>query len=627
MQNRKKDRLSRAESKDIFFKLFRYIFKDSKFQFLLVIILVMISSFVGVISSLFIKNLIDNYIMFLVKQPSPDYGPLLIFIFKMIAVYITGILSTYLYARIMVNISSKTLKNLRNELFVHIQSLPIRFFDENSHGNIMSRFTNDINTLDKMISQSLPGLISSAFTIVSVIVAMIYSSIIMTIVVLVTFILMLFIIKKVSGKSSTYFIKQQQMLGKTNGYIEEMINGQNVIKVFSHEKNIINNFEKINDELAENTMLANRYSLFLIPIVFNMGNLQYALIAIIGGLLAIKGYFGISIGIIAAFLQLSKSLGGPMRNISQQMNSIIMALAGGKRIFEILDENPEEDNGNIELVRVCSSDGVLKECENRTNKWAWKYIQNGTVHLKELKGDIVFNNVSFSYDGINDVLHNINLYANAGQKVAFVGETGAGKTTITNLINRFYDIQHGSITYDGFDIKDIKKHSLRKSLGMVLQDTNLFTGTIKYNLSYGNPDATMEEIIEGAKKTQSHNFISLLPESYNTVISPSASDLSQGQAQLLSIGRTEIYDPPVLILDEATSSIDTLTEKLVQNSMTELMKGRTNFVIAHRLSTVQDADVIIVLSHGRIIEKGSHNDLMKEKGTYYKLYTSGLRDD
>ena len=627
-KKKKKGNLMSKENKEVSKRLFSYIFKDSKLKFALVLLLVMISSFVGVASSLFIKILIDDYILVLVQEQVPNYAPLISILTTMGFIYLAGILSTFFYSRIMVDITQVTLRDMRNELFEHLEKLPISYFDTNSHGDIMSHFTNDIQALEQMIGQALPGLFSSIVTIIAVVLAMLFSSIPLTIVVAVTLYLLVTVMKKVSGKSSKYFIKQQEMIGKTNGYIEEMIDGQNVIKTFSHEKNVIEDFNKINDELSENTMLANRYSLYLIPIVFNIGNLQYAFLAIIGGLLAINGNFGVTVGTIAAFLQLSKSLGGPMRNVSQQMNQLIMALAGATRIFALFDEMEEIDEGSVELVRICENkQGEIEECSYRTNRWAWKDIQDGKEIYKELKGDIRFHNVSFSYDGKNDVLHDISLFAKPGQKIAFVGETGAGKTTITNLINRFYEIQSGTITYDGIDIKTMKKKDLRKSLGMVLQDTNLFTETIKYNLSYGNPEATMEQIVDGAKKVQANHFIELLPDGYDTVISGTTADLSQGQSQLLSIGRTEIYNPPVLILDEATSSIDSRTEKLVQESMSEVMKGRTNFVIAHRLSTVRDADAIIVLSKGQIIERGSHDELIAEKGVYYKLYTSGLEED
>lgn len=627
-KKKKKGNLMSKENKEVSKRLFSYIFKDSKLKFALVLLLVMISSFVGVASSLFIKILIDDYILVLVQEQVPNYAPLISILTTMGFIYLAGILSTFFYSRIMVDITQVTLRDMRNELFEHLEKLPISYFDTNSHGDIMSHFTNDIQALEQMIGQALPGLFSSIVTIIAVVLAMLFSSIPLTIVVAVTLYLLVTVMKKVSGKSSKYFIKQQEMIGKTNGYIEEMIDGQNVIKTFSHEKNVIEDFNKINDELSENTMLANRYSLYLIPIVFNIGNLQYAFLAIIGGLLAINGNFGVTVGTIAAFLQLSKSLGGPMRNVSQQMNQLIMALAGATRIFALFDEMEEIDEGSVELVRICENkQGEIEECSYRTNRWAWKDIQDGKEIYKELKGDIRFHNVSFSYDGKNDVLHDISLFAKPGQKIAFVGETGAGKTTITNLINRFYEIQSGTITYDGIDIKTMKKKDLRKSLGMVLQDTNLFTETIKYNLSYGNPEATMEQIVDGAKKVQANHFIELLPDGYDTVISGTTADLSQGQSQLLSIGRTEIYNPPVLILDEATSSIDSRTEKLVQESMSEVMKGRTNFVIAHRLSTVQDADAIIVLSKGEIIERGSHDELLSKKGVYYKLYTSGLEED
>lgn len=492
----------------------------------------------------------------------------------------------------------------------------------------MSVYTNDISTLQQLMTNTIPGLLSSIVTLVAVIVAMIITSPVLFIVVIVSVIVLLYTLNNVGGKSSEYYFKLQQSLGKQNGFVEETIDGQKVIKVFSHEENIIEDFEKINTELAKNTTLANRYSLFLLPIVFNIGNLQYAFLAIIGGILAINGSFGITIGTIASYLQLSKVFSGPIRNISQQMNMVASALGGSIRIFDMLDVEKEIDDGFVELIdaKYDQDNNLIEVLEESEDSFkAWKNTKTGEI--KKLRGEIIFDHVSFSYDGKNTVLHDISIHAKPGQKIALVGETGAGKTTITNLLNRFYEIDSGKITYDGIDIKDIKKKDLRSSLGIVLQDINLFTGSINYNLAYGVGKIDQEEIIDSAKKSQAHDFISLLPDGYDTMISGTNLDISQGQAQLLSIARTEIYDPAVLILDEATSSIDSRTEKLVQDSMDQVMKGRTSFVIAHRLSTVKNSDAIIVLSKGRIIERGNHEELLEQKGVYYKLYTGGFEDN
>ncbi|EFI41734.1 ABC transporter ATP-binding protein [Peptoniphilus sp. oral taxon 386] len=627
MNKNKNSKITSSENLSSIKRLLSYVFKKYKLKFFIVITLVLLSSSVGVVSSIFLKILIDNYITPMLSTPNPSFTPLILMISKFAAIYLTGVISTIIYSRMMVTISENILKTIRDELFEHMEKLPIAYFDTHSHGDIMSRYTNDAQAMQQMLTNTLPEFFSSVVTIIAVTIAMLISSPMLSIVVAICMVLLLKVMNSVGGKSSTYFLKQQQSLGLQNGFIEETINGQKIIKVFSREKNIVDDFEKINNELAENTMLANRYSLILIPIVFNIGNLQYAFIAIVGGLFALNNMFGITVGTIAAFLELSRAFSGPMRNISQEMNQLIMSLAGARRIFSLLDEKEENDDGYIELVRVRkNSDGSLIQCEERTGHWAWKDSTNESSSLTELMGDIKFENVSFSYDGKTDVLHNISLYAHPGQKIALVGETGAGKTTITNLINRFYEIQSGSITYDGIDIKKIKKKDLRRSLGMVLQDTHLFTGSINYNLSYGRENVSENEIVEAAKKVQAHNFISLLEDGYNTIISGTDSDLSQGQMQLLSIARAEIYNPPVLILDEATSSIDSRTEMLVQQSMDEVMKGRTTFVIAHRLSTVKNSDVIIVLSKGKIIERGSHDELLALKRTYYKLYTEGFED-
>ena len=564
----------------------------------------------------------------MMQMANPSFAPLfkLLSIFGLI--YFAGVSATFIYSRMMINISENILKDLRSNLFRHMEFFPISYFDNRSHGDIMSVYTNDISTLQQLMTNTIPGLLSSIVTLVAVIVAMLITSPVLFIVVIVSVIVLLYTLNNVGGKSSEYYFKLQQSLGKQNGFVEETIDGQKVIKVFSHEENIIEDFEKINTELAKNTTLANRYSLFLLPIVFNIGNLQYAFLAIIGGILAINGSFGITIGTIASYLQLSKVFSGPIRNISQQMNMVASALGGSIRIFDMLDVEKEIDDGFVELIdaKYDQDNNLIEILEESEDSFkAWKNTKTGEI--KRLRGEIIFDHVSFSYDGKNTVLHDISIHAKPGQKIALVGETGAGKTTITNLLNRFYEIDSGKITYDGIDIKDIKKKDLRSSLGIVLQDINLFTGSINYNLAYGVGEIDQEEIIDSAKKSQAHDFISLLPDGYDTMISGTNLDISQGQAQLLSIARTEIYDPAVLILDEATSSIDSRTEKLVQDSMDQVMKGRTSFVIAHRLSTVKNSDAIIVLSKGRIIERGNHEELLEQKGVYHKLYTGGFEDN
>ena len=608
-------------------KIMSLFFKESKFKFIFIVFLVLFSGFVGILPSIFLKILIDEYIIPMMQMANPSFAPLfkLLSIFGLI--YFAGVSATFIYSRMMINISENILKDLRSNLFRHMEFFPISYFDNRSHGDIMSVYTNDISTLQQLMTNTIPGLLSSIVTLVAVIVAMIITSPVLFIVVIVSVIVLLYTLNNVGGKSSEYYFKLQQSLGKQNGFVEETIDGQKVIKVFSHEENIIEDFEKINTELAKNTTLANRYSLFLLPIVFNIGNLQYAFLAIIGGLFAINGSFGITIGTIASYLQLSKVFSGPIRNISQQMNMVASALGGSIRIFDMLDVGKEIDDGFVELIsaRYDQDNNLVEVLEESEDSFkAWKNTLTGEI--KKLRGEIIFDHVSFSYDGKNTVLHDISIHAKPGQKIALVGETGAGKTTITNLLNRFYEIDSGKITYDGIDIKDIKKKDLRSSLGIVLQDINLFTGSINYNLAYGVGKIDQEEIIDSAKKSQAHDFISLLPDGYDTMISGTNLDISQGQAQLLSIARTEIYDPAVLILDEATSSIDSRTEKLVQDSMDQVMKGRTSFVIAHRLSTVKNSDAIIVLSKGRIIERGNHEELLEQKGVYHKLYTGGFED-
>ena len=608
-------------------KIMSLFFKESKFKFIFIVFLVLFSGFVGILPSIFLKILIDEYIIPMMQMANPSFAPLfkLLSIFGLI--YFAGVSATFIYSRMMINVSENILKDLRSNLFRHMEFFPISYFDNRSHGDIMSVYTNDISTLQQLMTNTIPGLLSSIVTLVAVIVAMIITSPVLFIVVIVSVIVLLYTLNNVGGKSSEYYFKLQQSLGKQNGFVEETIDGQKVIKVFSHEENIIEDFEKINTELAKNTTLANRYSLFLLPIVFNIGNLQYAFLAIIGGLFAINGSFGITIGTIASYLQLSKVFSGPIRNISQQMNMVASALGGSIRIFDMLDVEKEIDEGFVELIdaKYDQDNNLIEVLEESEDSFkAWKNTKTGEI--KKLRGEIIFDHVSFSYDGKNTVLHDISIHAKPGQKIALVGETGAGKTTITNLLNRFYEIDSGKITYDGIDIKDIKKKDLRSSLGIVLQDINLFTGSINYNLAYGVGKIDKEEIIDSAKKSQAHDFISLLPNGYDTMISGTNLDISQGQAQLLSIARTEIYNPAVLILDEATSSIDSRTEKLVQDSMDQVMKGRTSFVIAHRLSTVKNSDAIIVLSKGRIIERGDHEELLEQKGVYYKLYTGGFED-
>lgn len=627
-QKKTKAKITSPENIRALKKIMSLFFKESKFKFIFIVFLVLFSGFVGILPSIFLKILIDEYIIPMMQMANPSFAPLLKLLSIFGLIYFAGVSATFIYSRMMINISENILKDLRSNLFRHMEFFPISYFDNRSHGDIMSVYTNDISTLQQLMTNTIPGLLSSIVTLVAVIVAMIITSPVLFIVVIVSVIVLLYTLNNVGGKSSEYYFKLQQSLGKQNGFVEETIDGQKVIKVFSHEENIIKDFEKINTELAKNTTLANRYSLFLLPIVFNIGNLQYAFLAIIGGLFAINGSFGITIGTIASYLQLSKVFSGPIRNISQQMNMVASALGGSIRIFDMLDVEKEIDDGFVELIsaRYNQDNNLVEVLEESEDSFkAWKNTKTGEI--KKLRGEIIFDHVSFSYDGKNTVLHDISIHAKPGQKIALVGETGAGKTTITNLLNRFYEIDSGKITYDGIDIKDIKKKDLRSSLGIVLQDINLFTGSINYNLAYGVGKIDQEEIIDSAKKSQAHDFISLLPDGYDTMISGTNLDISQGQAQLLSIARTEIYDPAVLILDEATSSIDSRTEKLVQDSMDQVMKGRTSFVIAHRLSTVKNSDAIIVLSKGRIIERGNHEELLEQKGVYYKLYTGGFEDN
>ena len=603
----------------------KYIVKRYKFALVIVFICLILSTVSSVAGNLYLQILIDNYIIPLMGEENPIFTGLFKAIGTMIIIYVIGVLTSFLHSIFMAKISEGTLKQIRDEMFNKMQKLPINYFDTHTHGDIMSRYTNDTDTLSQMISQGLPQFFTSAITIIVVFISMIVTNIYLTAVVMVSLAMILFVTKKITQNSGKHFIKQQECIGKLNGYIEEMINGQKVIKVFCHEDKAKEEFDKLNDDLAMQVYNANKFSNILGPVNGAFGNVQYSLIALFGGVFAVLGIGNISVGLIVSFLQLSKTFIRPINQISQQLNSVIMALAGAKRIFELMDENQEKDEGYVTLVNAKIVDGVLEETEERTEKWAWKHIHHdGRVEYIELKGHIELENVDFGYEEEKTVLHDISLYAKPGQKIAFVGATGAGKTTITNLLTRFYDIQKGKIRYDGININKIKKSDLRLSLGMVLQDTNLFTGTIKDNIKYGMENATDEEVINAAKLANAHDFIKRLPNGYDTYLTGNGASLSQGQRQLLSIARCALSDPPVMILDEATSSIDTRTEKIVQDGMDKLMEGRTVFVIAHRLSTVRNSKAIIVLENGKIIERGSHEDLIKQKGRYYELYTGAF---
>lgn len=608
-------------------RLLTYMVRNYKFSFLVVVICIIIGAFATMQGMLFVQSLVDDYIMPLLDSANPDFAPLAQALMGIVVFYIVGIAASYACNRIMVNVSQGTMRKFRDELFANMESLPIKYFDTHAHGDIMSVYTNDVDTLRQLFSQSIPQIINSAATLAATLISMLVLNIPLTIVTLAMSLVMLKVTTVFSGLSGKYFQKQQKDLGNVDGFIEEMMDGQKVVKVFCHEEQAVADFKKLNDQLRDSADKANRYANLLMPINANIGNLSYVLCAVIGALLALNGVSGMTVGTVIAFVGLNKNFTQPITQISQQMNSIVMAAAGAERVFELLDEKPEEDHGYVELVNAKENpDGTVTESPVRTGMWAWKHPHKaeGTVTYQKMEGGIVFDGVDFGYDDDKMVLHDIRMYAEPGQKIALVGSTGAGKTTITNLINRFYDIQDGKIRYDGININKIKKPDLRRSLGMVLQDTHLFTGTVMDNIRYGKLDATDEDCIAAAKLANADSFIRRLPDGYQTVLTGDGSNLSQGQRQLLAIARAAVADPPVLILDEATSSIDTRTEGLVQAGMDALMKGRTTFVIAHRLSTIKNSDCIMVMEQGRIIERGSHDELIAAKGKYYQLYTGNF---
>ena len=590
------------------------------------LVCIFLSAIAGVAGSLFLGTLIDDYITPLIGSAAPNFAPLLRALVTMGCVYLVGVLCSYAYNRNMVVVSQGVQKKVRDDLFAHMQTLPIKFFDTHAHGDVMSVYTNDVDSLRQMLSQSVPQMFNSGMMIVATFIGMLITNIPLTIVVIVCVFLMMFVTKFIAGRSGRYFISQQRTLGALNGYIEEMINGQKVVKVFCHEEEAKEGFDKVNDAMFESADKAHTYASILMPIMVNIGNIQYVIVAMAGGALALNGIGSITLGTIATFLQLSKSFTNPINQISQQFNSVLMALAGAERIFNLMDEAPEEDHGTVTLVNATyDQNGELTESASRTNTWAWKVPQeDGSFRYVKLAGDVRFDHVDFAYEEGKTILHDISLFAKPGQKLAFVGATGAGKTTITNLVNRFYDIADGKIHYDGISINDIRKPDLRRSLGIVLQDTNLFTGTVRENIRYGNLNATDEEVEVAAKLANADDFIRRLPQGYDTMLTGNGANLSQGQRQLLAIARAAVADPPVMILDEATSSIDTRTEALVQRGMDALMSGRTVFVIAHRLSTVRNSNAIIVLDHGHIVERGDHDDLIRQHGIYYQLYTGAF---
>lgn len=607
-------------------RLLKYVTETYKLRFLLVFICIFISAGASISVSLSLKFLLDDFIIPLIGQQTPDFAGLYRALGTLACIFAAGVLATFTYTRLMVYIGQGVLKRIRDDMFEHMQTLPIRYFDQNTNGSIMSLYTNDTDTLRQMISQSIPQALTSFFTIVVTFISMVVLSPILTVLAVLVIFVMLLVSRMIGGNSGKYFVRQQVALADITGFVEERMNGQRVVKVFNHERKSEEEFDRLNEELFKCASQANTFANIMGPVIGNIGNMQFVLTAVLGGFLSVMGIGGITLGVMASYLQFTKSFTQPFMQVAQQFNAIIMALAGAERIFALIDEKPEKDDGYVTLVNARKdAEGVISECKERTGMWAWKHPHgDGSVTYTELTGDVRFENVTFGYDEEKVILHDISLFAKPGQKLAFVGSTGAGKTTITNLINRFYDIQEGKIRYDGINITKIKKDDLRRSLGIVLQDTHLFTGTIRENIRYGKLDATDEEVYAAARLAHADQFIRMLPKGYDTMLSGDGEELSQGQRQLLSIARAAVADPPVLILDEATSSIDTRTESIVQKGMDNLMKGRTVFVIAHRLSTIRNSNAIIVLDHGRIIERGDHEDLIRLKGTYYQLYTGKL---
>lgn len=608
-------------------RLLKYVTETYKIQFVIVFVCILLSAIATTAVSLSLRYLLDDFILPLIGQKEPNFAGLYQALAVLGCIFLVGVIATFIYTRMMVFIGQGVLKRVRDDMFEHMQTLPIRYFDQNTNGSVMSLYTNDTDTLRQMISQAIPQALMSLFTIIVTFISMLILSPLLTALAVLIIFLMLFVTGKIGARSGKYFVRQQMSLAEVTGFVEERMNGQRVVKVFNHEKKSEEEFDKLNEALFESAAQANKYGNMMGPVIGNIGNLQFVLTAVLGGILSVTGVGGITLGVMASYLQFTKSFTQPFMQVAQQFNSIVMALAGAERIFNLIDEKPEDDEGYVTLVNAKKdADGNITECRERTGMWAWKHPHSadGSVSYTELKGDVRFEDVTFGYNEDKTILHDISLYAKPGQKLAFVGSTGAGKTTITNLINRFYDIQDGKIRYDGINITKIKKDDLRHSLGIVLQDTHLFTGTIRDNIRYGKLDATDEEIYAAAKLAHADQFIQMLPKGYDTMLSGDGEELSQGQRQLLSIARAAVADPPVLILDEATSSIDTRTESIVQKGMDNLMKGRTVFVIAHRLSTIRNSDAIIVLDHGRIIERGDHKDLIRQKGTYYQLYTGKL---